>query len=59
MITNIDGHDHKEVNEEVSGTLLVETGCYLHNIGVVVIDKGLPSSQPVAAGSYDGIDSSV
>ena len=55
----IDGHDHDEVNEEVNGTPLVETGCYLHNIGVVVIDKGAPAPQPVAAGSYDGIDSSV
>lgn len=55
----IDGHDHNEVNEEVSGTLLVETGCYLHSIGVVVIDRGAPAYQPVAAGSYAGIDSSV
>ena len=55
----IDGHDHQEVNEEVAGTLLVETGCYLHNIGVVVIDKGAPAYQPVAAGSYSGIDTSV
>lgn len=55
----IDGHDHHEVDEEVAGTPLVETGCYLHNIGVVVIDKGAPASQPLAAGTYDGIDSSV
>ena len=55
----IDGHDHKEVQEEVSGTLLVETGCYMRNIGVVVIDGGAPSSSLVAAGSYDGIDQSV
>lgn len=55
----IDGHDHEEVNEEIAGTPLVETGCYLHNIGIVVIDKGLPSSQPVAVGSYEGIDSST
>lgn len=55
----IDGHDHKEVQEEVAGTLLVETGCYLRNIGVVVIDGGAPKSELVAAGSYDGIDNSV
>ena len=55
----IDGHDHKEVNEEVAGTLLVETGCHLHNIGVVVIDKGALSPQLIAAGSYSGIDPSV
>ena len=55
----IDGHDHKEVNEEVGGTLLVETGCYLQNIGVVAIDKGVPSEQPVAAGAYQGIDNAA
>lgn len=52
----IDGHDHQQVEEEVAGTLLVETGCYLHNIGVVVIDEGVPSNQTVAYGTYDGID---
>lgn len=55
----IDGHDHEEVNEEASGVLLVETGCYLHNIGVVVIDEGAPEEQLIAAGSYDGVDGSV
>ena len=52
----VDGHDHQEVQEEVNGTLLVETGCYLHNIGVVAIDEGVPYSELVAAGTYDGID---
>lgn len=52
----IDGHDHEEVEEEVAGTLLVETGCFLHNIGVVAIDEGIPSSDPVAYGTYGGID---
>lgn len=52
----IDGHDHEEVQEEVSGILLVETGCYLHNIGVIAIDEGVPSSELVAAGTFDGID---
>lgn len=55
----IDAHDHQEVQEEVAGTLLVETGCYLHNIGVVVIDDGAPDSDLVAAGTFDGIDQSV
>lgn len=55
----IDGHDHDEVNEEVNGTPLVETGCYLHNIGVVAIDKGAPVETPVAYGSYDGKDSAT
>jgi len=52
----IDGHDHKLVSEEVAGTLLVETGCYMANIGVVVIDSGLPNDQSMPYGSYDGID---
>lgn len=55
----IDGHDHEEVQEEVNGTLLVETGCYLHNIGVVVIDQGVPTPDLVAAGTYEGIDTAV
>ncbi|MDO5119532.1 MAG: bifunctional UDP-sugar hydrolase/5'-nucleotidase [Coriobacteriales bacterium] len=55
----IDGHDHEEVQEEVNGVLLVETGCYLHNIGVVAIDEGVPSDELVAAGTFDGIDASV
>ena len=55
----IDGHDHQEVQEEVSGVLLVETGCYLHNIGVVVIDEGVPAAAPVAYGDYSGTDAAV
>ena len=52
----IDGHDHMEKEEEIAGTLLVETGCFLHNIGVVAIDEGAPANEPVAYGSFDGID---
>lgn len=55
----IDGHDHLQVEEEVAGTLLVETGCYLHNIGVVAIDEGVPTNQPVPYGSFDGIDTAT
>lgn len=55
----IDGHDHQEVNEEVNGVLLVETGCYLHNIGVVAIDEGVYTGELVAAGTFEGIDGSV
>lgn len=55
----IDGHDHREVNEEVAGTLLVETGCYLHNIGVVAIDEGVSTGELVAAGTFDGIDTAA
>ena len=55
----IDGHDHQEVEEEIAGTLLVETGCYLHNIGVVLIDNGVPANEPMAYGSNDGIDAAT
>ena len=55
----IDGHDHQEVEEEVAGTLLVETGCCLHNIGVVAIDEGAPKNELVAYGSFDKVDKSV
>ena len=55
----IDGHDHCEVQEEVNGTPLVETGCYLRNIGVVAIDKGAPAPELIPAGGFDGVDTSV
>jgi 5'-nucleotidase len=52
----IDGHDHQLVEEEVNGVLLTETGCYMHSIGVVVIDDGVPKNEPVAYGQYAGIE---
>ena len=55
----IDGHDHELVEKEIAGTLLVETGCYLQNIGLVVIDEGVPANDSVAYGDYDGIDASA
>ncbi len=55
----IDGHDHLLVEEEVAGTLLVETGSYLHNIGVVAIDEGVPANQSVAYGTFEGIDAAT
>lgn len=55
----IDGHDHKLVEEEVAGTLLVETGCYLQNIGLVVIDEGIQTNNSIAYGDYDGTDAST
>lgn len=55
----VDGHDHQEVEEEVAGVLLVETGCYLHNIGIVLIDSGVPTNEPVAYGTYEGIDTAT
>ena len=55
----IDGHDHWLVEEEVDGILLLETGCYMKNIGVVVIDAGVPTHEMVAYGTYDGIDAAA
>lgn len=55
----IDGHDHQEVEDEVDGALLVETGCYLHNIGVISIEEGAPANEPVAYGTYEGIDTAT
>jgi len=55
----IDGHDHALVEEEVGGALLVETACYLYNIGLVVIDNGAPSNESIPYGSYDGIDTAT
>lgn len=55
----IDGHDHLEVEEEVAGILLVETGCYLHNIGVVAIEDGAPTSSTAAYGTFEGIDTAT
>ena len=55
----IDGHDHELVEEEVEGTLLVETGCWMENIGLVVIDAGVPTNSSVAHGEFDGIDAAT
>ena len=55
----IDGHDHLLVEKEVEGTLLVETGCYMRNIGLVVIDGGVPTNQGLAYGEFDGIDTAT
>ena len=52
----IDGHDHELVEEEVEGTLLVETGCWMQNIGLVLIDAGKPTNESVAYGEFKGID---
>lgn len=55
----LDGHDHEEMQSEVAGTLLIESGCYMRNMGVVVIDEGAPTAEMIAAGTYDGIDQSA
>ena len=55
----IDGHDHLEVEEEVADTLLVETGCYLHNIGVVAIEDGAPANNVCAYGTFEETDTAT
>ncbi|MCH4207735.1 MAG: bifunctional metallophosphatase/5'-nucleotidase [Solobacterium sp.] len=35
----IDGHSHSEVNEMVNDTLLVQTGCYGHNLGKLTVNQ--------------------
>ena len=55
----IDGHDHKVENTRTNGTLLVETGCHLANIGVVTFEDGAVSESLVAYGSYSGKDAAV
>lgn len=55
----IDGHDHLVANATANGTLLVETGCWLQNIGVVTFEDGVLSERLIAAGTYDGNDATV
>ena len=55
----IDGHDHLLVEDQVEGTLLVETGCHFANIGLVIIDSGVPANESIAYGDYDGIDTAT
>jgi len=55
----IDGHDHLVENAVVRGSLLAETGCYLHNIGVITYDEGVMSENLVAYGSFTDVDESA
>ena len=55
----IDGHDHLVENALVNGTLLTETGCRLHNIGVITYDGGIASESFVAYGSFADVDENV
>jgi 5'-nucleotidase len=55
----VDGHDHKVENARMGGALLVETGCYLANIGAVTFEDGTISENLVAYGSYAGKDPAV
>lgn len=55
----VDGHDHLVSNALVGGALDVETGCYMHNIGLVTLEQGVISEQLVAYGTYRGVDPGV
>lgn len=60
----IDGHDHLEENQllknaDGADTLVVETGCFTHAIGVITWEDGKPTETLVPFGSYDGQDAAV
>ena len=60
----IDGHDHQvesAIMEDSAGNsvLVVETGCYLANIGVITYEDGQLSETLVAAGEYEGANEEI
>lgn len=59
----IDGHSHTAINDGkgqmVGNTLLVSTGQYLENIGVVVYDGSTLTPGYARAGQYQGSDPAV
>ena len=55
----IDAHDHVEKSDTVidaagNSVTVLETGCYLANIGVVLYEDGELSHHMVGAGNYEG-----
>lgn len=56
----VDGHSHTEIDGElVNDTLLVSTGEYMHNLGVVIYDGNAMHASLVKYGTYTGRDASV
>lgn len=60
----IDAHDHKEENQKLANadgvdTLVVETGCYTHAVGVVTWENDALGATLKAFGSYEGQDANV
>jgi len=60
----IDAHDHAVENELVSDSdgaevLVVETGCYSSNVGILTFDGETWTEKLVAAGEYDGADQAI
>lgn len=60
----IDAHDHEEENQLLANAdgvevPVVETGCYMHAIGVVTWEDNTLTPSFVKFGSYDGQDAAV
>lgn len=60
----IDGHDHEEEEQvlkdkEGNSTLVVETGCYTHAIGVITWEDGKLEEHLQRFGKYEGQDAAV
>ena len=60
----INAHDHAVQNEMIADKSGVqvpvyETGSYLHNIGVITFEDGVPTEKLYAAGEYEGKDAAV
>ncbi len=59
----VDGHSHTEMEGDsaktVNSTLVVSTGQYLDNVGVVITDGTTTTSQLVSAAEYTKVDEAV
>lgn len=55
----IDGHDHKVKNFRINNTLIVETGSYTKNIGMIVYKDGAWQEELQAYGAYTEQDEKV
>lgn len=55
----VDGHSHTELKDglEVGDTLIVSTGCYLKNIGVVTLQNGKAKAELIS--DYDKKDRAI
>ncbi len=57
----IDGHSHTQIpgGQKVGSTLLVSTGEYLNNVGVVVVDGANTAARLISAAEYGKVDAKV
>ncbi|MGV8905874.1 MAG: bifunctional metallophosphatase/5'-nucleotidase [Acetobacterium sp.] len=51
----IDGHTHDIENREINGTLIVQTGCYCSNVGILELVLEKKQSEPLAANEMTDI----